>query len=263
MRSIASHAVAGALYALCLATSSAVAHGNDDHARPAAAAPAEQKPWGIAGDASAVQRTVELTMSDDMRFTPDRIEVRQGETVRLVMTNTGKMLHELVIGTQAELDAHAALMARYPGMTHDEPYMAHVPPAGRGQIVWRFNRAGEFGFACLIAGHYQAGMVGRISVAAPRKPVTFGATGMSRIAASGSETGADLADGEVRKVDLANGKITLRHGEIRSLDMPPMTMVFQLRDAAQAQGLAPGDKVRFRAVAEGSQLVVTSIERVR
>ena len=103
-------------------------------------------------------------MTDDMRFTPDRIEVRQGETVKLVVKNGGKMLHELVIGTRQALDAHAAMMTKYPGMEHDEPHMVHVKPAKSQPLVWNFNRAGEFQFACLIPGHYQAGMVGTIVV---------------------------------------------------------------------------------------------------
>ena len=126
----------------------------------------EQKAWGIAGDANKVTRTVALKMTDKMRFTPDRVEVKLGETIRFVAQNDGKMLHELVIGTKKELDEHAALMLKFPNMEHDEPYMAHVDPGKKGEIVWTFNRAGEFDFACLIAGHYQAGMVGKIVVSA-------------------------------------------------------------------------------------------------
>lgn len=147
---------------LPLAAPHALAHG-DAHKKPAAIKK-EQKPWGIAGDARAVKRTIEIAMTDAMRFAPDRLTVRQGETVRLLIRNNGRMLHELVIGTQKELDEHAALMVKFPNMEHDEPYMAHVDPGKTGQIVWHFNRAGEFHFACLIAGHYQAGMVGRITV---------------------------------------------------------------------------------------------------
>lgn len=147
---------------LPLLASRALAHG-DAH-KKAAAVKKEQKPWGIAGDARAVKRTIEIAMTDAMRFAPDRLTVRQGETVRLVIRNNGKMLHELVIGTKQELDEHAALMVKFPNMEHDEPYMAHVDPGKTGQIVWHFNRAGEFDFACLIAGHYQAGMVGKITV---------------------------------------------------------------------------------------------------
>jgi uncharacterized cupredoxin-like copper-binding protein len=76
------------------------------------------------------------------------------------------MLHEFVIGTQKKLEEHAALMVKFPNMEHDEPYMAHVPAGRTGKLVWQFNKAGDFDFACLIAGHYQAGMVGKIIVAA-------------------------------------------------------------------------------------------------
>ena len=149
------------------AAGSALAHGDapQAHKKPAAVKK-EQKDWGIAGDAKAVMRKIEIGMSDKMRFTPDRIEVRQGETVRLVHRNGGKLLHEFVLGTKQELEAHAALMLKFPTMEHDEPYMAHVGPGKTGEIIWNFNRAGEFDFACLIPGHYQAGMVGKVVVAA-------------------------------------------------------------------------------------------------
>ena len=103
-------------------------------------------------------------MTDKMRFTPDRIEVRQGETVRLVHRNGGQIMHEFVLGTKKDLDEHAELMKKFPGMEHDEPYMAHVGAGKSGEIVWNFNRPGEFDFACLIPGHYQAGMVGKVTV---------------------------------------------------------------------------------------------------
>ena len=148
----------------------ACAHGEETHA--GGPSKKEQKAWGIAGDARAAKRTIALTMSDAMRFTPDRIAVRQGETVRIVVRNEGRLLHEFVLGTKHELDEHAALMAKFPGMEHDEPYMAHVPPGKTGEIVWNFNRAGSFDFACLIAGHYQAGIVGKVSVAAASSPTT-------------------------------------------------------------------------------------------
>ncbi len=151
--------------AAAFAAGSAFAHGDGDKGKAShAAAVKEQKPWGIAGDARHA-RTIEVAMTDDMRFTPDRIQVRQGETIRFVVRNKGKMLHEMVLGTKASLDEHAAMMVKFPGMEHDEPYMTHVKPGGRQAIVWNFNRPGEFNYACLIAGHYQAGMVGAISVA--------------------------------------------------------------------------------------------------
>ena len=142
----------------------AIAHGAKSHASKSGPVVREQKAWGIAGDAKAVKRTVELKMTDNMRFTPDRIDVREGDTIRFVLRNHGKLMHEFVIGTKKELDEHAALMIKSKNMEHDEPYVAHVAPGKTGEVIWLFNRAGDFDFACLIAGHYQAGMVGTIKV---------------------------------------------------------------------------------------------------
>lgn len=152
-----------ALIAL-LVSGSVLAHGEQQGAQHSAAVVKEQKPWGIAGDLEQVSRTLEIGMSDQMRFSPDQLEIKQGETIRLVHRNNGQVMHEFVIGTQDDLDKHAALMAKFPGMEHDEPYMAHVAPGQTGEIIWTFNRAGDFDFACLIAGHYQAGMVGKVRV---------------------------------------------------------------------------------------------------
>lgn len=142
------------------------AHGDEAHTKKAGPVKKEQKEWGIAGEAKTVNRTITFDMSDNMRFTPDKIDVKQGETIKFVIKNGGKVMHEMVIGNKKDLDEHAALMVKFPGMEHEEPYMAHVSPGKTGEIVWTFNRPGTFDFACLIAGHYQAGMVGKINVAA-------------------------------------------------------------------------------------------------
>ena len=156
--------LASLTFALALATGFAHGHGEAKHP-PSAPVTKEQTAWGIAGDAAKVGRRIEIVMTDAMRFTPDSIQVKRGETVRFILRNDGRMLHEMVIGTRAVLMEHAALMKKFPDMEHDEPWMAHVAPGTTGEIVWRFNRAGEFEFACLIPGHYEAGMVGRIGVA--------------------------------------------------------------------------------------------------
>ena len=168
-------AIAAAFLTCCIAHAhgDAAAHGDATSHGDAAAhgghgtAPAKktQKPWGVAGDPKAVKRTVEIATRDEMRFSPSAIQVAQGETVRLVVRNDGKLMHELVIGTKKELDAHAATMAKSQAMAHEEPYIAHVAPGESGEIVWTFNRPGRFDFACLVAGHYEAGMRGRIDVA--------------------------------------------------------------------------------------------------
>ena len=148
-----------------LALPVAQAHSPSAHASPPRHhAQAEQKDWGIAGDPKKVKRTIEIRMTDDMRFAPKDIQVKLGETVRLVAVNAGKVLHEIVIGTPQELRAHAEMMKKHPGMEHEEPWMVHVDPGQKGALVWAFNRAGTFEFACLIPGHFEAGMIGRITV---------------------------------------------------------------------------------------------------
>jgi hypothetical protein len=72
-----------------------------------------------------------------------------------------------------------------------------------------------------------------------------------------------LAEGEIRRLDPETGKLTIRHGEIRSLDMPPMTMVFTARDKAQLAGLKVGDRIRFAAVHEGGKYLVTDIQPIK
>ncbi|MEW5966747.1 MAG: cupredoxin family protein [Pseudomonadota bacterium] len=138
------------------------AHGDKKHA-PAPVV-FEQTAWGIAGKPADARRTITIDMTDAMRFMPDKITVEEGETVRFVVRNRGRMLHEMVIGTPEELAKHAAMMVKFPNMEHDEPYLVHVDPGKTGEIVWTFNRAGQFEFACLIPGHFEAGMRGTLTV---------------------------------------------------------------------------------------------------
>ena len=79
-------------------------------------------------------------------------------------------------------------------------------------------------------------------------------------AAAAAAHATDFADGEVRRIDREAGKITLRHGEIKSLDMPGMTMVFQVKDPSLLERVKVGDKVKFKAERSGSAYVVTAIE---
>lgn len=155
--------------ALLFALSSPIfAHGtkkhNETETEANAVEDAEQMPWGIAGSSDKIDRTVDVSMLDKMRFDPSVLNVKLGETIKFVVRNDGAVMHEFVLGTQETNDTHAALMVKFPGMEHDAPYMAHVEPGKVGEIVWTFNEPGDFKFACLIAGHYQAGMVGAVSV---------------------------------------------------------------------------------------------------
>ena len=103
-------------------------------------------------------------MADNMRFTPSDVTVRKGETIKFVVHNSGQVLHEMVLGTKDSIAQHAALMKRFPKMEHDDANMAHVKPSRTGDIVWQFTQPGEFQFACLQPGHFEAGMVGKVIV---------------------------------------------------------------------------------------------------
>ena len=153
-----------AVAAVFLWPAGAVAH-TDSHA-PAKYdyANAEETPFGKAADPAKAKRTIHVDMADTMRFTPSELTVKRGETVRFVAKNSGKVMHEMVLGTMDELKAHAEMMRKHPGMKHDEPHMLHVAPGKTGQMGWRFTKAGTFHYGCLVPGHFEAGMVGRIIV---------------------------------------------------------------------------------------------------
>lgn len=125
---------------------------------------AQEMPFGIAADSRKARRVVNIEMSDTMRFTPAQIIVKRGDTVRFVAKNGGKLPHEMVLGTKTELAEHAEMMKKHPEMEHDEPHMLHVAPGGSGEMGWRFTKAGEFLYGCLQPGHFEAGMVGKITV---------------------------------------------------------------------------------------------------
>ena len=109
-------------------------------------------------------RTVNIDMTDDMRFTPATVTVKRGETVRFVVNNSGKIKHEMVLGTPEMLKEHYAMMMKMPGMEHADANQVTVAPGGTGEIIWRFSKAGQVQFGCLQPGHFDAGMKGAVSV---------------------------------------------------------------------------------------------------
>ena len=125
---------------------------------------AEEKPFGRASDPNKANRTIRIDMSDRMRYSPGEIAVRRSDTLRFIVSNSGKQMHELVLGTMQELKEHAALMRKHPGMEHDEPWMAHVAPGKSVELGWQFTKAGTYYYGCLIPGHFEAGMIGKVIV---------------------------------------------------------------------------------------------------
>ena len=123
-----------------------------------------EKAFGRIGDPKKVSRTIDLDMSDAMRFAPAELAVKQGETVRFRLKNSGKVMHEMVLGTMQELKEHGEMMKQHPGMHHAEANMVHVAPGKTGALVWQFTKPGAFHYACLVPGHFEAGMLGTIKV---------------------------------------------------------------------------------------------------
>ncbi len=142
----------------------AFAQDHGGHGRP------KETSFGRPADAKKASRVVRVEMSDQMRYTPAQITVKQGEIVRFEPVNKGQVMHEMVLGTLDDLNLkkHAELMKKNPGMPHDAPHMAHVAPGKSGTIGWQFTTPGEFFYACLVAGHYEAGMIGKVTVQSDR-----------------------------------------------------------------------------------------------
>lgn len=129
-------------------------HGHDD----------EETAIGKPGVVARVNRSITIEMNDSMRYAPADVQVKQGETIRFVVKNVGKVKHELSLGTQQELMEHLEQMKKFPDMEHDEPNKITLAPGKQGEIIWQFTKAGTVNFACLMPGHYEAGMKGAIKV---------------------------------------------------------------------------------------------------
>ena len=129
-----------------------------------------------------VSRSIEVRMDDQMRFTPSSIEVRAGETIRFVVHNAGKTAHEMVLGSDEAIRAHAQAMQQGAGHgdghSHGTGAAITVPAGQRGELVVKLDQATTLQMACLIPGHYEAGMRGTVTVseAAARQAAPKAAT---------------------------------------------------------------------------------------
>ncbi len=122
---------------------------------------------GVPGNPKNSARVVKIIMRDEndvMRFVPDTIEIKKGEQIRFVISNEGIYRHEFMLATKIENSKHALLMKKYPDMEHQDPNGIQLHSFSNGEIIWKFTKRGEFEFACLIPGHYEAGMHGKVIV---------------------------------------------------------------------------------------------------
>ncbi len=122
---------------------------------------------GEPGNPKKPARIVLITMREGdgrMLFIPDKVEVKRGEQIRFLLTNTGQLEHEFILATTEENLKHAEEMKKNPDMEHDDPNGKRVAPTKKSEIVWRFTKAGTFEYGCLIPGHREAGMTGTVIV---------------------------------------------------------------------------------------------------
>jgi uncharacterized cupredoxin-like copper-binding protein/Cu/Ag efflux protein CusF len=240
--------------AFALTSVSSLAHDKHSH---------DDEAIGKPGVATATTRSVEVNMSDAMRFTPSSFNAKQGETIRFVIKNSGSLKHEFILGTEKELKAHYELMKKNPEMEHSEPNMITLAGGQTGEVIWQFTKAGKIDFACLQPGHYDAGMKGKVMVVKGKFIEAAHHTPATSTVAATPDSEVDMVDGEVRKIDKESGKITLKHGAIKNLDMPGMTMVFKAKDPAELDKLQAGDKVRFKAEKTNGAIYVSDINLVK
>jgi len=166
MKMIISILVLGIVPAFAMASGDhAGGHGmNAGHDMSSMSHDSHEADAGRPGDPAKATRTIEVTMDDTMRFEPEQLKFKAGETVRFVVRNNGKIRHEMVIGSLGELKEHAEMMRANPAMQHADSNMVTLAPGEQGDVVWQFDKPGTFDFACLVPGHLEAGMTGKIEV---------------------------------------------------------------------------------------------------
>lgn len=136
---------------------------------------------GEPGKAEDVDRVIEVEM-DEMSYDPKTIEVKEGETIKFVVKNVGKLVHEFNLGTEEMWDDHKDEMRTMfqkgmmtmkrlrhdkmmeHGMMHDDPNSVLLEPGDTAEVIWSFTETAEMGFACNVPGHREGGMVGKIAM---------------------------------------------------------------------------------------------------
>jgi uncharacterized cupredoxin-like copper-binding protein len=123
---------------------------------------------GVKGSKAKAKRSINVSMRETedgkMIFEPKVLIFRKGETVALNFTNKGDTDHEFVMDTEKNVLDHKIAMEKNPDMEHADDNSLRLAPGEKGQIIWTFSKGGKYSFACLIPGHYEAGMHGKLSV---------------------------------------------------------------------------------------------------
>jgi uncharacterized cupredoxin-like copper-binding protein len=178
-------AALAALFAFTVAAHGAIAAGSHSGGHDNDKGHGHSMAIGEPGDPAKADRTIAITMSDNF-FEPEEIKIKEGETIRFVVSNKGEFLHEFNIGTAAMHAAHQKEMAEmmehgmitatgidhkmmkmdHGGgkmmMEHNDPNSVLLEPGKQAEVIWRFTKEAELEFACNVPGHYESGMMGPI-----------------------------------------------------------------------------------------------------
>lgn len=220
---------------------------------------------GKAGNKKDAKRTIQITMKETedgkMLFFPSKLDFKEGETVILSFTNIGKIEHEFVMDTDPNVQKHREVMQKNPDMIHADDNTIRLEPGKKGQIIWKFAKAGEFKFACMIPGHYEAGMNGPLKVTAKAGAAMVSAEkpAATKVAATAETPAGPLTTGLVKKLDAKQMKVTIKHGKLVNLDMDAMTMVFAVKDEAMMKKLKEGANIKFKADRVNGRLTVVEV----
>lgn len=150
------------LASLMIANAVALAHEGESH-------PPGEWSFGRPGIAKEIARTIRIE-ADEYSFDPTEISVQAGETIKFVVVNNGKLMHELTIGDAAEQEAHQKSMSKMSDMKHDEGAQqmpansVHIPPGQTRELTWMFSKSGKLIIACNYPGHSELGMTGSLEV---------------------------------------------------------------------------------------------------
>jgi len=154
-----------AIIGLILATLASPALASGSHAGGHGEAMAVGEPGKKANATQTIRITMKETEDGKMIFTPAVFKVRKGQTVTFAIKNAGELDHEFVLDQEDKIMEHKAVMEKFPEMEHDDPNAIRLATGKSGEIIWKFTNDGTFKIACLVPGHYDAGMHGDVTVA--------------------------------------------------------------------------------------------------
>lgn len=161
------HGVRGALPVVAMALAAGLGLFSFKGANDASAQSHDEYAAGEPGAPGLATRVVEISMTDndgDFAYMPNSIAVKKGEQIDFVLRNAGALDHEFKLDSPENNAKHKTEMGKNPEMEHDDANAKRLAPGQSEHLIWKFSKAGTFEFACLIPGHYEAGMHGVIKV---------------------------------------------------------------------------------------------------